>query len=300
MAQAVIGHTEVLSDTELDFLDSIRQWVNEMVNTTKLEHDENQKMVNKARDDFTDCHNDTPALREALNKTDVGEECHDDCRGLQKKQNETKKDKCKKYSEAVIGQTAPPGCMEQYNASAENIEATHACLVHIVEWALPVNETLRAFSTDCSTASSHLILADKLCDGHQLEFEKYACTYRFDKLSVCATYDGCRKDKIKHRNETHADARVLEAGRKAAFTAARNILCYLDIFSDDRADPQNLNHCKNATYNTSSLDIFYPDTPPERDCEDVDFPCMNGWLADHYVTKPWHAMAPPNQCSPCS
>lgn len=98
--------------------------------------------------------------------------------------------------------------------------------------------------------------------------------------------------------------RADEAARKAQYTSAKHIQCFVQVLnasSDDQG--ALLQKCtQNLEVDTSMLDIYYPSTPAEEQCESAPVaepPCTGGFVSSHYTTKSWHASASANSCNEC-
>merc|ERR1712190_242188 len=96
-----------------------------------------------------------------------------------------------------------------------------------------------------------------------------------------------------------------ESARKAMFSAAKNVICYLGVFEAAAKDqPATLKACKDhGAYDSAHLSINYPSLPAALACDKSPvstYPCEPEWTAANYDSKPWFSKAPTVACTQCA
>merc|ERR1712190_192127 len=96
-----------------------------------------------------------------------------------------------------------------------------------------------------------------------------------------------------------------ESARKAMFSAAKNVICYLGVFEAAAKDqPATLKACKDhAAYDSSHLNIKYEALPAALPCDKSPvstFPCEKAWTDANYNTQSWFGKAPTEACTACA
>lgn len=292
-------------------LESIITFMKEsVIATTVVNHQEDQKEIQRAIDGITNC---TTTMQGAFSAADTGVNAlkqkqvsasgtHATCRGEQVTLNSTKVSECDdftSYSDGLEG--SKPACLCSFPAGPS--DEMLACIQSAATWATLANSTYMAKDGECDTATTNLNNKKTTCDANQKAFESAFCSYGQALTTTCSEYTTCRKTTTATYKTVSSDVAVSEAARKAEHVAAKKVICFVGVFKAAKtAKPKAFDDCNAETYSTTHLDIEYPPAPAAETCDVSpvdDKPCDSEWVSTNYAGKPWSTQAPATACSAC-
>mmetsp|Transcript_12785 Transcript_12785/g.31965 ORF Transcript_12785/g.31965 Transcript_12785/m.31965 type:complete len:439 (-) Transcript_12785:197-1513(-) len=294
LAFKVISGAVTLSKSQRAVLESIREEMKQIVESAPISHAEDQHEVDRARDQVAECSINSTRINSAANAATSSASIHAACREEEQQHHITKINKCDLYN-SVASTLPSPECIAK-GQQQDGLEGW-------VEWAMEQNSTLLLKQAACEDAEEYHAEHGKKCSQLQSDYEMAFCTYRDILTASCSSYTTCRSDALTVQKETHAAVRVTEAARKAEYTAATQINCYIGVFEVSAEEqPVILQECDVLIIATSDFDIMFHEHPPALDCDTTPvevYPCSDQWLNDHYKSKTWYPEAPTAVCSAC-
>jgi len=142
------------------------------------------------------------------------------------------------------------------------------------------------------------------CHAHQQGFEAAVCSWVQGYTAACDRYAACYAAAAASHAQHDRAAREAEMAGRAEYASALHIQCQLRVLSATNATEKHrlLAECAAAQVNVSHLAPAYPAVPAERECGAASLPrpCDGLWVDASYVSRPWHAEAPAQQCRPCT
>jgi len=138
------------------------------------------------------------------------------------------------------------------------------------------------------------------CDAIQLAADEMGCSSEVAAAHTCSLYDACyeaAKNNYLGQNESIAEAQV---NRTAQWRTLKRMQCLLNEEAAG-ATHDGVDACREATIDTSHLDLDYPPLPPKTVCADLSVtkhgpePCSSDWV------KQYGSLASPAApCTPCT
>jgi len=311
LAEKVAGHNYTLSKAESDALELIRTWIENMNNTLKLQHKEDQDEVNRVRDLIKQCTDSTNTMLSTNvsgynQTTNSWRISHRNCRIKEQGEWEKKSLACKDYDRYrkglnpyLNGDEVPPNCLSSLDeAKVETTDAAtredmETCLVETHTWLLPLYQRYRL----CQRSTGIKDNTTRTCDQKQWKFEQSFCLYALKLSDTCDDHTTCRNKELAVRSATHSEVRVSEQARKADYVTGQKINCLFDVFlADNPNKTKTLNRCRALKVDTSPFDITYPDAPGPAPCtKEPNKPCDEAWKAKEYS----NSSLTYGTCTPC-
>merc|ERR1719367_564623 len=276
--------------TEQVLAEIIMQMEKNVINVTLVNHDEDQREVDRGHQAIADC---STVMQEAFsdptsgvnflkNAMEANNNTHFTCRAAQAATNSTKEDKCSSYDVFAKSLDATkPNCA--CNLPASTSEEWFECMKTSETWFVDNTAAFGQHKDSCNTAINELDNQKQKCETDQTAFELAHCSYGQILISTCSTYEECHTKTEKNFGDTKKDVEASEAARKVEYTAAKHVICYVGVLNAS-ADSKSaaLAACENATYDTSVVHINYPDVPPALECDVTpvdDRPCTDGFIS---------------------
>lgn len=224
---------------------------------------------------------------------------HADCRENEAEKKILLTEKCADYDNHRLVHHAP-SCVSSLvwpatSSTGADQSTMESCAVLVDSWA----SAFVPFMDECTNAVDIHAPIRSACAGHQTIFEEDYCGWKEKIDDICDEQDNCRGG-VDLTGESGAVAASVTS-RKADHNAAKRILCILAVFeSPDGNRAGILSACKDATYDTTHLDIAPRTAPDAFPCtKKTDFPCTNDWTLDEYNSKGWWVNANTETCQAC-
>jgi len=150
----------------------------------------------------------------------------------------------------------------------------------------------------CQAANASAAANKTACDALQSAADQLGCAADPTSHANCKTYHECYEkahDNYVNANDSIAEAQV---NRTVQWRVLKRMQCLL---SEEAAGAthEGIDKCREATIDTSHLDLVYPEIPEKVDCAHViggPRPCTPEWIVE-YGDLPHNAPAAP--CTPC-
>jgi len=150
----------------------------------------------------------------------------------------------------------------------------------------------------CQAADGAAAANKTACNAIQVQADTMGCLANPVAHEECQTYSKCyieARDNYLAANESIAEA---QANRTLQWRVMKRMQCLLET-EEAGATHDAIDACREATIDTSHLDLDYPDIPEEVDCSHIvggALPCTDEWTAG-YGQMPANAPAAP--CTRC-
>jgi len=306
------GHEWSLTLEERMALETIKELVENLFNTSLIQHGEDQFEVDSAKERISDCTRDsrqrrTNDIEPKKADANISRGEHAQCRVRENKIIANTSQECTTYHNYRKDESnfdPFPDCMStaltQETIPTDEPSLKHSmesCLVHTVETMEPLYEEYLG----CKEANERRKTASQDCAREQEEFELDYCEYTFAFASSCSTYSQCRSVAIGERNRVHAAVEQSEDARKADWVTATHLVCLLGVFTTDNDNKApELEACMSNTVDTSNITVEYHQVPVADDCTPEQHePCDDFWLNSEYKSQPWYNSSTINTCAPC-
>jgi len=302
LATKIINGKESLTELHKDIFNSLREDMQGIQSTIAADHHEDQGEVDRALQAIKGCAPNQTELDHAAKRTSDAESAHEECRWQEIKLASARKGTCRGPS---MFQDMEVSCMKAppEDGSPEDLQGYLDVLREQIEKAVKWNATISSLSAACENAKQQHDEKIAECNVSQAHFEMNFCAYRQALVFGCAAYDACRTEYIAKQHEIHEAVRVTEAGRKAEFKTASQIICLVHVFEvSPKEQPAEYQACTGLSVDTSDLNIVYHDVPPADHCDTTpveQYPCLGEWLGATYRGKEWYEMSKMADCIPC-
>merc|ERR1719297_672788 len=308
LAEKVAGHDYTLSKEEKNAIDSIKKFIERMLEDIVVQRNEDQDEVDNIKNLIEGCATSaTESLEKvaALNKAvGTARTQQSDCRVSEGKAKDEMSAACAAYDAYCQGPGSKvPDCLSSMTSDkmksgdANTKKSVRSCLEEINVWFPP----LWKMYTNCKKHEG--IRADQtdVCNNDQNSFEGDFCQYSLLLTTTCDTQDDCRSKNIDARAKSHAAVKIAEKARASDCEVGHKVKCLLAIFeeTDNKKKPGMLASCKSEKY-TCPDGITYPEIPgPTPYTREPSNPCDDSWLQKEYKSKAWYDKAPAGKCIPC-
>lgn len=314
LANASGGHSWNMTDTEKLALDTIRQMVRQLFNTSQIQHASDQAEVDFVRDDVQNCTNDSAhggsdladklitagIMRAEANRT---RGLHAQCRIAQNQKVNDTHTSCLAYDTHRKDESlsTPPACMatglvfNKISSDDSTVKAQmESCLTSTVQLLQPLYDKYKTCRDNKNNKSN--LATD--CSTKQGDFENDFLDYADFLNDTCTEYSTCRSNKIAWRNTLHGNVQRSEAARKADWQTGHRLLCLMRVFDADNDNKTStLQACMNLTVDVSNITINYHGIPAAGVCiREADQPCDTSWLNREYTTQTWYNASLINTC----
>jgi len=162
-----------------------------------------------------------------------------------------------------------------------------ACVKSTNAWATQVETELESKIGACSSAQQAADVKAATCDVDQTLFEGAACQYSSKLTSTCATAESCHQSTVLSRTATKVALQAKVASEKVMMEAILQMKCVTGLLKTGKTFSQEeLQQCSTSDYNTSDLDISYPETQ-KIGCDDSDAvpkPGVSEWVVAEYAS----------------
>jgi len=306
LAARVMAGTEKLTDAQKDLLKELKAELEKIITGLDNDHKEDQNELNNALQAIKDCDAGTNGIAEAATSSGDAGTTHSDCRASENTKKVATDTACELYVTTASSPGAPE-CMYTFPKQPKESEfdAMGVCVKKIYEWAKDWHVTLGTKKETCEETKDQHETQKEECDAAQKSYETSFCAYRQTLVTKCDDYASCRATKIAAFEVAVEGIKVDESARKAMFSAAKNVICYLGVFEAAAKDqPATLKACKDhGAYDSAHLNVNYPSLPAALACDKSPvstYPCEPAWTAANYDSKPWFGKAPPVDCTQCA
>jgi len=286
LAAGVVSGATVLSDSTMTSLEQIAQEMDVIIAGVGTTHAHGQSEVDRARDGVTNCSAAKAYVGRYASIASSSEELHESCRDTEARLSVAKISLCSACAD-VVASAKPPTV-----STVPKPEELETLLI----WSAGYNGTFWTSKAACEAAISDHEERRRSCGAAQVKFEMAFCEYHSQVFDSCKVYESCYSEGVSTKSQVEQQVRADEAARKAQYTSAKHVQCLVQVLnasSDDQG--ALLQKCtQNLEVDTSMLDIYYPSTPAEEQCESAPVaepPCTGGFVSSHYTTKSWHASA---------
>jgi len=304
LAVRATNQTGDVSEVDVALLDGIQREMEQVLNSTNLDHVQSQHAIDRARDDILACTTLAGSVTEAAPSLGAkkGKE-HAACRALEAELSRNKTASCEGHA-AVLKAPNMPDCVSYLQQPEDpKYDPTNMCLTAVSTWLSDYNSSLQTSRAVCQAATSAHSIRMEQCGKDQVVFETSFCDEYHDLVEACTRFNQCYASKLAERDAVHEDSVIPESGRKSAYAAASKIDCYLKVLAAEHVQrPNLLAECQRLQANTTHLDLVYHPAPEKLQCNDSipsSTPCDRAWLTEQYENEFWYTDAPTGVCTPC-
>merc|ERR1711972_14757 len=271
-----------------------------------LSFGEDQKEVNRSHDAIKECDQSIveDTVPELTNRTTTREQSHQQCRVAEKEMKGSRDRLCREL-QSISSQANPPAFPNRPSTwTSDEVKKFFDAIRAIQSWATEYSATFEPAKQKCDNSTLDHEAHRSSCNKLQTAFETGFCDDNSASTNRCTAYETCRGKALEAQSVVHEAVARVEAARKAEFTSARHVQCYLRVLNAEVSEQvDQFNICKNAAISTDHLDITYSSAPDAIECDDAGVgqaPCDEEFLSAHYTSKEWYDEAPTETCSSCS
>jgi len=310
------GHNWTMTEEEKEAIEHAKQVIRDMVNTSLVQHAEDQAEVDRARDLIENCSTLTKAHLETsagalLQQTNQSQEQHSMCRTREVFLYAEWDRICGIYNtyrqhndSALLPNCATTAALSDEYIQTDDLptlKIMEACLVEMYNWQPALYNPYLA----CEEAEEEAANCTARCNVKQRHFETGFCEYVIRLEDVCDYQEQCRAMTIAARQATHESVHISVSARKSDHTAASKILCLFDVLDiEDAADKKRLlQECDSRNHSVDNALFFidYHDIPPPYPCDaSAARPGDDDWFPQAYGHETWFGkvdLVVPEHCS---
>jgi len=151
----------------------------------------------------------------------------------------------------------------------------------------------------CVAANQSAATNKSACDGLQAQADQMGCSNDPTAAAACQTYHSCYDAAKKNYLDANESIAAAQLNRTVQWRVLKRIQCLLKEEAAE-ATHAGIDACREATIDTSHLDLVYPDVPSKVDCSvqaGGPRPCSSEWIDLYGVSNP--PAAPAAACTPC-
>lgn len=312
LAKKNTGHNITFTEEEKDAIDTINGLVQKILNSSRIQHGEDQREVDRAKQAIDECRYEAfERMKYVMSKKyemQAARKEHADCREVEKELDMQTEETCGMYDVARREMPGMPTCAcsdlstDSLQSEGETLESMQECLNHTTSYTTQHLVPLHTQYLDCLKKRRSEENQSRICKDDQTDFEFSFCSYTTELNATCETEGQCHARAVERRNETHRDVAASEAARKADNKAIGRIHCLIGVLLSDNSNKSEvLGECKNETINTTEFDITYHEIPTRANCTRApDEPCAQEWTKREYDEQPWHSNVDMRVCRPCA
>jgi len=150
----------------------------------------------------------------------------------------------------------------------------------------------------CQAADGAVTGNKTACDALQAAADSMGCAANPTAHASCKTYTDCYDAAEKNYLDANESIAAAQVNRTSQWRVLKRMQCLLSVEATG-ATHDGIDDCREATVDTSHLDLVYPAVPDKHDCSHIvggPLPCTDEWTA-MYGDLPVNAPASP--CTAC-